>query len=97
MPTYVTLVKWTEEGIKNIKELPDRLEAAAKVAEAMGGKFTSTYITMGEYDMVVVSEGGSDEAVAAATIAIASRGYVRSVTMRAFTPAEFTEILKKLP
>lgn len=96
MPTYVTLVKWTEQGIKSIKDVPGRLEAAGKIIEAMGGKFTDTYITMGEYDMVVVSEGPNDEAVTAGTLGIASRGYVRTVTMRAFTPAEFAEILKKL-
>ncbi len=66
MPTYVTLVKWTEQGIQKIKDLPDRLESAGKLMEAMGGKFTGTYITMGEYDMVVVSEGPSDEAATAA-------------------------------
>ena len=97
MPTYVTLVKWTEQGIKTIKDFSSRFEAAGKAMEAMGGKFTDTYITMGEYDMVVVSEGPSDEAATAGALAIASRGYVRTTTMRAFTPAEFAEILKKLP
>ena len=97
MPTYVTLVKWTEQGIQKIKDLPDRLEAAGKIMEAMGGKFTGMYITTGEYDMVVVAEGPSDEAASAALLAIASRGFVRTVTMRAFTPVEFAGILKKLP
>jgi uncharacterized protein with GYD domain len=97
MPNYVTLVKWTEEGAKSIKESPARLKAAATLTEAMGGKFTDTYFTLGEYDMVVISEGSSDEGAAAAALAIVSRGFVRTVTMRAFTLMEFEAILKQLP
>jgi uncharacterized protein with GYD domain len=97
MPTYVMLVKWTEQGIQKVKDLPDRLQAAGKLIESNGGKITGAYITMGEYDMVVVAEGPTDEAATASSLAIAGRGYVRTTTMRAFTPAEFAEILKKLP
>ena len=96
MPNYVTLIKWTEEGVKNIKHSPDRLKAAQTLTEGLGGKLTA-YMTMGEYDMVVISEAPSDEACTGAMLAIASRGFVRTVTMRAFTPAEFGEILKHLP
>lgn len=96
MPNYVVLVKWTEEGVKNIKDSPARLQAAQAIMEAMGGKFVDTYFTLGEYDMVIVSEGPSDEAATAALLATASRGFVRTVTMRAFTPAQFAEILKQV-
>lgn len=97
MPKYVTLIKWTEEGVKNIKDFPARLKAAEKLTEAMGCKFTDTFVTMGEYDMVVITEGASEEAGTAALLSVASRGFVRTVTMRAFTPTEFEAILKKLP
>ena len=97
MPTYVVLVNWTEQGIKTVKDFPTRLEAARKVMEAMGGKFISVYVTLGEYDMVVLAEGPSDEAAAAAALATASQGNLRTITLRAFTPAEFAEVLKKLP
>jgi uncharacterized protein with GYD domain len=97
MPTYVTLVKWTQEGIQNIKGLPDRFQAAGKLIEAHGGKITGAYITMGEYDMVVVSEGPTDEDASACSLAIAAGGHVRTTTMRAFTAPEFAGILKKLP
>jgi len=96
MPTYVTLIKWTEQGMKAVKDALTRLEAAEKAAAAGGGKFVGAYVTMGDYDLVVIAEGPSDEDAAAANLAIASQGNVRTTTMRAFTKAEFAEILKKL-
>jgi len=97
MPTYVTLVKWTEQGIQKIKDMPERLQAAGKAMEANGGKLIGAYVTMGDCDMVVISEGPSDEDAAASAVSIAGRGFVRTTTMRAFTAAEFAEVLKKLP
>ncbi len=97
MPTYVVLVNWTEQGVKSIKDFPARLEASRKAMEAMGGKFINVYVTMGEYDMVVIAEGPTDEAAAAAALATASQGNLRTTSMRAFTPAEFAGVLKKLP
>jgi uncharacterized protein with GYD domain len=97
MPTYVTLYNWTEQGVKNIKESPARLEAAVKATEAAGGKVLGIYVTMGAYDLVAFSEWPSDELVAAGALAISSLGNVRTTTLRAFTPAEFAEIVKKIP
>jgi len=97
MPTYVTLFKWTEQGIKDVKNAPARIEAANKAVEALGGKVLGVYITMGEYDLVAVTEGPSDEVAAAAALAMATRGNVTTTTCRAFTPGEFAEIVKKLP
>ena len=97
MPSYVTLVKWTEQRANGIKASPARLRAAATLTETVGGKLTDTYITMGEYDMVVVSDGSSDECATAAALAIVSRGFVRTVTMRAFTLTEFEAVLTQLP
>ena len=97
MPLYVTLYKLTDQGIKNIKDSPKRLEAASKSLEAVGGKLLGAYYTLGEYDLVVISEFPSEEVGVAQALAIGSLGNVRSSTMRAFTPAQFSEILKKLP
>ena len=79
------------------KDFPSRFEEAGKAMEAMGGKFLSAYVTMGPYDMVVVGEGPNDEAASAAALAIASQGNLQTTTMRAFSPAEFAKILKKVP
>jgi uncharacterized protein with GYD domain len=65
--------------------------------EGMGGKVLGVYITMGEYDLVAISEGPSDEAVAAMLLAQGMQGNVRSTTLKAFTAEQFAEIVKNLP
>jgi len=97
MPTYVTLYKWTEQGIKNVKQAPERIEAAKKASEAMGGKILGLYVTLGEYDLVTISEWPSDEAGMVMLLAQGAQGNVRSTTLKAFAPAEFAKIVKKMP
>ena len=97
MPTYITLMKLTDQGIKNIKNAPQRVEAARKGVEATGGKMTGFYVTMGEYDYVVITEGTSDENVMTYLLGLGSAGNVRSTTLKAFTEKEFAAMVKKLP
>ncbi len=97
MPIYVTLFKWTDQGVKNIKDVPERIKASTKAAEGFGGKLHGVYITMGEYDLVSIGEWPSDEAATTTALAISSRGNVKTTSMRAFTPEEFAGIVKKLP
>jgi uncharacterized protein with GYD domain len=61
MPTFISLYKLTDQGIKNIKEAPGRVEDAIKGAEAMGAKVIGFYSVMGEYDYVAIGEFPSDE------------------------------------
>ncbi len=97
MPTYVTLFKWTEQGVKDIKNVLPRIDATKKLVSATGGKMIGLYVTMGEYDIVAVTEGPSDEVAAAVALSIASKGNVTTTTMRAFTESEFAQIVAKLP
>jgi len=97
MATHIVLMKLTEQGIKNIKDAPQRVDAAAKTIEALGGKMTNFYATMGEYDYAAIAEGLSDEAVMSFLYKLGSLGNVRSTTLKAFTKKEFSEIIKKLP
>jgi len=97
MPTYISLYKWTEQGIKTVKDAPARIKAVSKNAEAAGGKVLGVYLTMGEYDLVAISEAPDDETVAAALLAQGMMGNVRSTTLRAFTIDQFEKIVKKLP
>ncbi len=96
MPTYVTLFKWTEQGVQDVKNAPARFEASKKLTESMGGKVLGLYVTMGEYDIVAVTEGPSDEVASAIALSIASKGNAKTVTMRAFTEKEFSGIVKKV-
>ena len=96
MPTYVTLFKWTEQGVKDIKKAPARFEASKKLTESMGGKVLGLYVTMGDYDIVAVTEGPNDEVASAVALSIALKGNARTTTMRAFTESEFAQIVKKV-
>ncbi len=97
MPTYISLMKLTDQGIKNIKDAPRRVEEAAKGVEATGGKMIGFYLVMGEYDYVTVVEGTSDEAAMTFLLRLGSLGNVRSTTLKAFTKEELAEMVKKLP
>ena len=97
MPTYIGLYKLTDQGIKNIKDAPGRVEEAIKGAETMGGKVIGVYTVMGEYDYVTIGEFPSDEVAMTYAMALGSRGNVRTTTLKAFTKEEFAQIVKKLP
>ena len=96
MATHIVLMKLTEQGIKDIKNAPQRIDEAAKAIAAMGGKMTGFYVTMGEYDYIAISEGLSDEAGATFILKLGSQGNVRTTTLKAFTKQEFAEMVKKL-
>lgn len=96
MTTFITLVSFTEQGIKNVKDSPDRFEKFRSMAEEMGVSVKSAFWTIGSYDMVVTVEG-EETAAAAALLKVGSLGNVRSQTMRAFTKDEMKGILTKMP
>jgi uncharacterized protein with GYD domain len=97
MPTYITLLRWTQKGAENIKESPTRLAAAKKAFEAAGGKMTQFYLVMGQYDMVSIAEAPDDETASKMALAVAAAGGVRTETLRAFTEDEYRKIIAALP
>jgi uncharacterized protein with GYD domain len=97
MPVYIALYKLTDQGIKNIKKAPGRIEEGIKGAEALGGKVLGFYTVMGEYDYVGIGEFPSDEAVLSFALALGADGNVRTTTLKAFSKDEFAEIVKKIP
>ncbi|MHA2173337.1 MAG: GYD domain-containing protein [Candidatus Hodarchaeales archaeon] len=94
---YIILGNYTEEGIKNMKDSPKRLEAAQKVAKSFGGEIKQFYLTMGQYDFVSVVEAPSNEAVMKAILTIAGSGAIRTETLVALPTEEYQELLKGLP
>jgi uncharacterized protein with GYD domain len=97
MPTYVTLIDWTEQGIANFKDTVDRYEAAQQQFEQLGVRFTDVYWTLGEHDIVGVMEAPDDETATAALLALGSQGNVRTKTMRAFSREEMRGLIQKAP
>ena len=94
MATYVTLANFTDQGIRNVKDSPDRLDAFRAAAEKAGVTLKSVHYTVGSYDIIVVMEG-ADEAVTSALLKLGSLGNIRTQTMRAFSPEEIKGIISK--
>jgi uncharacterized protein with GYD domain len=97
METYIILGKFTEKGATNIKESPTRIQAARKAVEAAGGKWLGWYLTMGQYDFVLLTQAPNAQAAASVLLGIGSLGNVSTQTMRAFTEEEFKGLLGSLP
>ena len=97
MPTYISLIQWTQKGLEKIKESPSRLDHAKKGYEAAGGKIKDFFLVMGEYDLIIVAELPNDEAVAKLSLTLGAAGNIRSVTSRAFNEAEYRKIVQSLP
>jgi len=96
MPQYVVLGSWTEEGIKNVKHAPQRAEAFRTAVEAAGGKMALSLHTMGPYDIVTVLELPSDEVANDLALRFGQQGFVRTVTLKGWTLAEFAKLVEKL-
>lgn len=96
MPTYISLLKWTDQGIQNVKDSPKRLDDFKSALEAVGGKLVGFYLTMGRYDMVLIIESPSDEVSAILSLSTASSGSIKTETMKAFTEDEYRGIIAKV-
>ncbi|HJY31035.1 MAG TPA: GYD domain-containing protein [Pyrinomonadaceae bacterium] len=92
MPTYVALLKWTGQGVGNVKDSPARLDAGRKAFKKIGVKIKDTYLTMGRYDLVCIIEAPDDETLATAMLTLGSQGNIQSETLKAFTEAEYRKI-----
>ena len=97
MPTYISLIRWTEQGARNAKDALSRREQTLAAVEKAGGRIVGAWWMMGAYDAVIVTEFPDDETVSAVVIGAGMAGNTRSETMRAFTAEEMQRILQKLP
>lgn len=95
MPTYVSLINWTEKGLAGFKDTVDRSEAGRQLAASFGGGLKDIYWTLGPYDIVAVSEAPDDETATAFALALSAQGNVRTTTMRAFSADEMKGIIAK--
>ena len=96
MPTYIALLKWTPQGIQNVKQSPSRLDASRKGFETAGVKMKDFFMVTGRYDMICVVEAPDDESLARAILASTSQGTVTSETCRAFNEEEYRRIVAGL-
>jgi uncharacterized protein with GYD domain len=94
MPVYVQLIRWTEQGRKQVSALPDRVQAVTDQVEKMGIKVIGNWVTMGQYDQIAIAEAPDDETVAKIAVLIAGRGNAITETFRCFTMEEVRNLLK---
>lgn len=97
MPSFLSLINWTEQGVQTIKESPGRLDVAKAAIEEAGGRMIYFYMTMGEYDLATLIEAPDDETAARVLLALGAQGSIRTKTMRAFTEEEYRSIVGSLP
>jgi uncharacterized protein with GYD domain len=93
MPTYISLLRYTQQGIHDFKAGPARLDAAKEAYRKAGGEIKGFYSTMGQYDAVVVAELPDDATAARVAFAVGSQGNVRTETLKAFSEAEYRKII----
>jgi uncharacterized protein with GYD domain len=94
--TYIMLINWTDQGIRDVKSSPKRLDAARKLLGDMGGTLKAFYLTMGEYDMVAVAEAPDDAVAARFAMILGQAGNVRTRTLKAFPELAYREIIASL-
>jgi uncharacterized protein with GYD domain len=96
MASYICLIQFTDQGIRNIKDTVKRGDVAIAEAEKMGMKILEEFWTMSAYDGVVVFEAPDDETMSAFVLKIGALGNVKGQTLRAFRRSEMEEILAKI-
>lgn len=97
MPFYITLWKYTRQGVENVRESPARIDQIEDMFEEMGGQLHEFYMLMGRYDTITISEFPDDDAAAQAVLAVAEQGNVSSETLKAFTREETRDLIDGLP
>ncbi len=97
MAKYISLVKYTQKGVENIKDSPSRLDAFKQVCQSMGAKVEGFYLTMGRYDLVVIVDAPDPETIAKIILTTASSGAISTETLPAFTEEEYRKIISELP
>src|SRR5947209_19874612 len=96
MPTYISLVSLTEQGIREVKNAPERLQAFDAAARDVGGKLIGVYLVMGQYDYIVITEAPDDQTAARWILGTIAQGSVRTQPMWAFPREEFEQIARGL-
>lgn len=96
MPTYMTTIRYTQQGIENIKDTPVRLNTARELYKSMGAEIKSFYLSMGTYNVVVIFEAPNDEIATQLALTIISAGPIRAETTRLFTEDEYNNLVAEI-
>ncbi len=95
MATFVSLINWTDQGIKNFRDTAKRADAFAELVEKLGGSVKGVYWTLGEYDLIAITEAPDAETATAVLLELGSAGNIRSTTLQAFDRDGIQRIISK--
>lgn len=96
MATFISLVNFTQQGIRDFKTSPDRAAKFKSMAQKAGATVKEIYWTIGGHDAVVIMEAPDDETATAVMLSLGSLGNVRTQTLRGFNSSEMEEIIFKV-
>ena len=96
MPHYVTLMRWTTQGIAGLPAWRERVEEGERIIEAAGGKLVGVYVTLGRYDVVEIFEAPDDAVAIEILMKLQRFGAEHTETLRAFTRDEAEDIIRRL-
>jgi uncharacterized protein with GYD domain len=97
MPMFICSLNWTDQGIRSVKEVPKRAQAARDLAKKVGVEIKEVYLTSGDSDLVVIVDTPNGDNVAKFALALGAQGNVRTRTARAWPQSEFQELISELP
>jgi uncharacterized protein with GYD domain len=95
--TFVVLAQFTEQGLRNIREFPQRARNNQQQAQSAGLTIKAAYVTEGEYDQVIIFDAPDEKVGVAGLVALLGQGNIRTRTMRAHSVEEFEQILAQIP
>ena len=96
MATYIVLINFTEQGIRNIKDSPKRAAAATELARDFDIEIGDIFWTLGAFDGAVLMEAPNDQDVTSLALKLSSLGNERTQILRAFRANEIEDILAKV-
>jgi uncharacterized protein with GYD domain len=96
MPTYISLIRFTDQGLATIKDGPARLADAKRRYQSVGAEMKAFYLTTGAYDAVVIAEAPDDRTQVKLALELGGRGTSLTETLRAFTEEEYRQIIAEL-
>jgi uncharacterized protein with GYD domain len=97
MPTFICSLSWTDQGIRNIKDVPKRAAASRELAKKMGVEVKQAFLTSGDSDVLVIVETPNEDNVAKWAMALGSQGNLRTRTAKAWSEGEYMKFISELP
>ena len=95
MATFIVLLDYTDQGIRGLRDSPQRADAFNAFAAHAGVKIVGQYWTIGSHDGVLIMEAPSEEVAASVLLHLGETGNVRTTTLRAFDWAEAQDLIQR--